>query len=647
MSTFNISADRLGYVNRASYSSWNTKGASQGAVVGGYPRVGALVFSALRSSVEWADQEIGAIRLTLTFSQAGLNREKTLYMYKGTQNALTGTGTAMLGEAIGTAKTNGTAYTSTRTILFSSESNPAAFAKLVEWIQNGTTNTLALYVNEAASDYDWSTNYLYISAAALSVDHEVKGSKGDLSADAVEAGSSITLKIEPMEAEGTVTHKVQWKFGSLASVTTMLPSTTTVSTYTVPLTWLAQIPDALSGKAQCVLTTLVDGVQKAQRSIPFTVNVPESVVPEFTASAASSGTSGGYYQYIGAAIISFADINLPYGADAVAFRIAGAEGVTAAASSVTTEKFQTSGMHTYTLTLTDSRGRSTTHKVSIDVKAVALPQITEFSVQRYSSRVDDGGSTIYEASTDGNKVWATIAAAVDLAGGNNTPSAYILYGPEDGTQSRVYLSWPSSAAAYNVENSRTLITAVIPLDDAYDFELVVSDEHTSVTASSRVEQSWAILHMAGNGQGVAGGMYSTATEDAPRFESAWEASFYGGIRGVTNYTEAETPTGGTWIDGNPIYRRVVTFGEMAANSESHVPIGVGANELGLVIDVKGMAYTPYEGYMMLLPNPSKDNNWMVQMQISNMLTAPAVTIITGTARAITSGFVIVEYTKVQ
>ena len=288
MSTFNIAADKLGYVTRTSYSSWNTSSASQGAVTGGYARVGALLFSKLREGIEWADQNISEIRLTLTFSQAGLNREKSLYLYEGTQNDLTGTGTAMRGASIGSVKTNGTAYNSTRTVYFSETENASAFSNLVDWIQNGTTTTLALYVNEAASGYDWSTNYLHISAATISIDHDVKGSKGTLSADSVEAGSSIALTVEPMEADSTVTHKVQWKFGSLASSTTTLSSGTTTATYTVPLTWLNQIPNAVSGTAECVLTTLVGGVQTAQRSIPFTVTAGASVVPSFTASAAYS-----------------------------------------------------------------------------------------------------------------------------------------------------------------------------------------------------------------------------------------------------------------------------------------------------------------------------------------------------------------------
>lgn len=639
MSTFNIAADKLGYVARTSYSSWNTSSASQGAVTGGYARVGALLFSKLREGIEWADQNITEIRLTLTFSQAGLNREKSLYLYEGTQNDLTGTGTAMRGASIGTVKTNGTAYNSTRTVYFSETENASAFANLVDWIQNGTTTTLALYVNEAASGYDWSTNYLHISAATISIDHDVKGSKGTLSADSVEAGSSITLTVEPMEADGTVTHKVQWKFGSLASSTTTLSSGTTTATYTVPLTWLNQIPNAVSGTAECVLTTLVGGVQTAQRSIPFTVTAGASVVPSFTASAAYSGTTDGYYQYIGAAVISFDSVSLPYGATAVSYRITGPEGVDSASSSVTTEKFQNSGTHTYTLTLTDSRGRSTTKTVSITVTAVAAPQITAFSVQRYSSRISDSGATVYEASTDGNKVWVTISASIDRAGGNNTPTAYILYGPEDGSQTRKDITWSSTASAYTATNNRTLITATIPLDSAYDFELVVSDKRMSVTASARVEQSWAILHMAGNGAGVAVGMYSTGTAEKPRFESAWEASFYGGIEGVTNYTAEETLTGGTWIDGRPIYRKTISGSGSAGQAV------FAAGESGLVLHMSGIARVNNSiwGPLPVFVNPGDTKAFAVVAYIGS--DNGTITFFLGTSTTLGAWYLTVEYVK--
>ena len=647
MSTFTIAADKLGNVSRAAYSSWNIGDAIQGTWSGGYPRVGAMLFSRLRDSVDWADQEITAIRLTLQFPKAGGNDEKTLYLYQGTQTELTGTGTAMLGTAVGNVPTNGAAYNSTRTIYFSSESNAAAFAKLVSWLQSGTSTTLAVYVNESATAYGWSENALYIRAATLSVDHDVKGSKGTLDKDTVLAGESVTLTIDPMEADGTVTHKVQFKMGTAASSTYTLGSATTSYTYTVPTSWLSQIPSAESGTAECILTTLVGGVQTAQRSIPFTVAAGAGVVPSFTLAASPlyTGTSK-YYQNVGGAAIKITGAAAGTGASLASYKITGSEGFSAEGSlsgsskTVNIAKLAEAGSHSYTVTVTDSRGRSTTKTVTFTVTAVAAPVIHSFSVQRYASRVGDSGATEYVVSMDGNKVWVTVSASIDTAGGYNSGTLLMGYAAEGGVETIVEVA--NITSTYSTTNDRTILTGTFALDTAYDFTLYLTDEAPNqVTASARVSESWAALHLAGTGKGVAVGMYSSGTASSPKFESAWPATFYGGIEGVTNYVAAETPTGGTWIDGKPIYRQVVSFGAVEAGTES--PFSFYTPGLEAMISLRGMAVLG--NYAMPLPHVEENAARCIKALVSVSSTWSWLYVGCGSGMSCDGGFVIVEYTK--
>ena len=51
---------------------------------------------------------------------------------------------------------------------------------------------------------------------------------------------------------------------------------------------------------------------------------------------------------------------------------------------------------------------------------------------------------------------------------------------------------------------------------------------------------------------------STAPKDNPKFESHYPIHAYAGIEGVTNYSTEEFKTGNKWIDGKPIYARVLT-----------------------------------------------------------------------------------------
>jgi len=651
LSTFTIAADKLGNVSRAAYSSWNIGDAIQGTWTGGYPRVGAMLFSKLRDSVDWADQEITAIRLTLQFPKAGGSDEKTLYLYQGTQTELTGTGTAMLGTAIGNVPTNGSAYNSTRTIYFSPDSNAAAFANLVSWLQSGTSTTLAVYVNESATAYGWSENALYIRAATLSVDHDVKGSRGTLDRTGILAGETVSLTIAPLESDGTVTHKVQWKMGSAQSSVTTLSASTLTASYTVPKTWLNQIPNDVSGTAYCVLTTLVDGVQTAQRQIPFTVSAGADVVPAFSVYSSPVGTGTKYYQFVGGAAIVMYEAEPGQGATLKSYRIRGTEGVdvsgtlssTSTGAQVNIGKLKEAGLHTYDVTVTDSRGRSLTLTWSFSVTAVAPPKINNFLVQRYSQRVDDSGATVYEASTDGNRVWVTLDAQIDTAGGYNSPTLKLGRTPEDGTETITTIAWGSGATCVKT-NDRTLITAQIPLDSGYGFTLYLTDTAgREVTASSSVTNSRAIMHYAGNGNGVAVGMYSTGTSARPMFESAWEAAFYGGIEGVTNYKAAETPTGGTWIDGNPIYRQVISFGAIAAGEEK--AFWFSTPNRGVVVSLRGMAVLG--DYPMPLPHVEEVANRCVKCLLNTAVNQTAVIIGCGSGMRCDSGFVIVEYTKTE
>ena len=71
------------------------------------------------------------------------------------------------------------------------------------------------------------------------------------------------------------------------------------------------------------------------------------------------------------------------------------------------------------------------------------------------------------------------------------------------------------------------------------------------------------------------------------FGSEIEAS--GGIRGVTNYVTPSTLTGGTWIDGKPVYRRIVQ-GAVEANTQKSIGWATSGT-VGQVIRVDGGIWT--------------------------------------------------------
>ena len=531
MSQIKVKATQFGYVKKTSYTSWNASGAYQGMYKGSYPRVGVMLFGDLHS-VDWSSQIISKITAKLTFAQAGTDGEKTISLYRGAKSSISGTGESMIGAKIGDFKTGGDAYKSMLTIEFSAGKNASVFSGLVAWLQSMTTNTLTIYRNETAGS-SWSTNYLQITAAELTIDYEPAGSGGTLNKDSIDAGETVTLTIEPFDAEGAVTHGVEWTFGSHTSGLTDIADALTAS-FTYPLGWLDAIPNAVSGTAYCRLTTYVDGVEKAVRPIPITLTVPEDIVPDFDVLVEPVGTEGGYWQHLSSAQISILDARAFYGATIKSYRITGAEGFTSSLPVAQTPVFALHGDHAYTVTVTDSRGRSAQMHPTPYVYALAEPQINAFSVQRYAAKIDDSGDTIYTENLSGGHVWFNIDASIDLAGYNNTPTAYIMYGPAGGElRNRADIAWASDQASLVTTDDRTILTADIPLNSAFEFRLYVEDEVSRVSWPGRVEKSSSIMHFAGTGYGVSIGGFSGGTIADKRFDVApeWTSHFPGGLYG--------------------------------------------------------------------------------------------------------------------
>ena len=636
---YELGSNQHAFVKRTSYSDWDSSGATQGAYGNNYPRVGAIRYAGLHNSVVWADQEISQITVALRFLTAGSNSTKTLTFWRGAKSAIRGTGQSMIGTEMGSISI-ANAYNGVRNIELTASSNPALFSAFVAWLQDGQTETLVVYRNEGAGSGSWSSNYLKIDATIIYIEYEPKGSKGTLNKTSVDAGQNVSLTIDPLDVSGTVTHRVQWSLGNASSSITTLPSGATSTNYTIPMNWCRQIPDAESGQAVCTLTTLVNGSVSATREIPFTVNVPASVVPSYSFESTPYGTTGGYYQHIGKALLAIGYASSQYGATIVSYNISGGEGTNSNTSSVITDVFEESGSHVYTATVTDSRGRSTVKTLRFNVTAVSPIRIYSFLVQRYSKVIGDDGQTTYVASSDGDHVWVSLLASHDIAGGNNPASAAITWGASNS----VSLPWGTSASI-SYTDDRTVITAQIPANESMLFTLTVTDEFSSETASSQVEIASAILHVSPNGVGI--GMYTLGTPSNPQLDVGYPMHARGGIVGVTIYSTDEQPTGGIWIDGRPVYRKTISLGAMPAGQTKEFSIGIPSGALGDVVSICGMVQPAGGDYWLPLPHVDTGSigTWGIKIEIANIKADAKISVGMGSSRACERGFVTIEYTK--
>lgn len=106
---------------------------------------------------------------------------------------------------------------------------------------------------------------------------------------------------------------------------------------------------------------------------------------------------------------------------------------------------------------------------------------------------------------------------------------------------------------------------------------------------------------------------------------------------VESYSTAEVPTGGTWIDGKPIYKKTISIGALPNNNAKLVAHGV--QNIDNVVDQKGFAKFS-TGVILPLPFASSATAY-----ISLSTNATNITVTTTSDRTAGTAYVTIWYTK--
>lgn len=84
-----------------------------------------------------------------------------------------------------------------------------------------------------------------------------------------------------------------------------------------------------------------------------------------------------------------------------------------------------------------------------------------------------------------------------------------------------------------------------------------------------------------NGVAVGGTSSGTASDKKFEVDASYTAHFYGGIEGVTNYSTTEVASGGKWINGKPLYRKLLVW-PTGVSTGSSVSIGVNVDYMSIL-----------------------------------------------------------------
>ena len=208
------------------------------------------------------------------------------------------------------------------------------------------------------------------------------------------------IKFTGTSASSNFSHKLYttWNNEEKLIATIDKGSTAVSYSYTIPTSWEKNMPNTTSAIATFILETLNGDAVIGRKSINATVQVRSGIVPTIGNPTIEDTNSiskamGLYVQ--SQSCIKFTIPTSGNQGSTITSVSTKFNNQTYSGSTFTTQAIQDSGTLTYTITVTDSRGRTATKSGSINVVAYSPPSLTNVSAKRANSSyaVDESSGT--------------------------------------------------------------------------------------------------------------------------------------------------------------------------------------------------------------------------------------------------------------
>lgn len=223
------------------------------------------------------------------------------------------------------------------------------------------------------------------------------------------------------------THTVTWAYGN-QSGTLLTKGTSTSIAWTPAMSLCSQTPNGTSGTGVLRITTYYGNTQiGSTQSATITLSVPSSVVPSFSAITCVENVSevstkiGAYVQNKSRLTLAITGASGSYGSTIKTYKITGC-GQTINAISGTTGVITVSGTQTITASITDSRGRTATKTLVINILPYTAPKILGSGVERATDTTANVSAQLEASSlvvnaTEKNKLLYKVEyKSIDAAG---------------------------------------------------------------------------------------------------------------------------------------------------------------------------------------------------------------------------------------
>ena len=263
-------------------------------------------------------------------------------------------------------------------------------------------------------------------------------------------GSSGTASWTKMN--NSHSYKLVLTCGSAPAVTVNVAANSSSTSFTIPNTWLNYVTNGTTATATATLTTYSGSTSLGSSSKTFTVSVPSSVKPTISSFTASHYSANATVRGWGVFVQGFSKADLSV--SATAGTGASISSISFTGTSINTSGTATTartgiidayGTVTFTVKVTDSRGRSATSTVSVTVQPYAAPVVISIGTMRADADGTTNNSSgaylkvlpIYSLSSVGGRNSFTAQTLSYYAHGSGTPLASIscvsstTYGPPD------------------------------------------------------------------------------------------------------------------------------------------------------------------------------------------------------------------------
>lgn len=374
------------------------------------------------------------------------------------------------------------------TVVHNAVHTPTVNSGATVWVASGTTTvshnadgSKSISVSASFNNADRGT-YLPTTGScsgSLKLTTIPRATTPSIDKPSLDCGSAI--KISGTSASSNFSHKVYvtWN-GTKTQIGTIASGTTSPSfSYTIPTDWEKNIPDSTSGIATFTLETISGSTSVGSKTVNATIKVRSGVVPSIGTVSISDTNSicAGIGQYVQSqSKLKFSIATSGNQGSTITSVSTKFNGQTYSGSTFTTQAIQNSGTLSYTITVTDSRGRTATKSGSVSVTAYNPPSLTNVSAKRANSSyvIDESSGT-----------YALLHFKVGFTGlsNKNVTSFYIQYRASGATSWTKINSWANN---YTLEQDYKAGNLFTSTTTTYEIAFGVKDKFMS-------DYSWQIV----------------------------------------------------------------------------------------------------------------------------------------------------------